>query len=133
MKVATILLNIAKRIKTSFSRLTAVETDVANLETRMDEAIEVHQTQVSLPSSISISAGGRAQLLNNVDIRTLPHTALDDISGMTKTLVGVAYYWTNGATGIPIDILVSDNKVSLHCYFPNGGNVSAVRLLTFWK
>ncbi len=126
MNVFTILLNIAKKIKSSFARLTT-------LETRMDETIEVHQTQVALPSSISVPAGGRAQLLNNVDIRTLSYGALDDISGMTKTLVGVVYYWTNGAAGIPVDILVSDNKVTLHCYFPSGGNVSAVRLLTFWK
>lgn len=72
-------------------------------------------------------------MLSNVDIRTLPCTALDDISGMTKTLVGVVYLWTNGASGIPIDILVMDNKVNLTCYFPAGGNVNAVRLLTFWK
>ena len=133
MKLTTILLNLAKRIKTSFTRLSAVETDVANLETRMDEAIEVYQTQIALPSSVSVSAGGRGTLLSNVDIRTLPCTALDDISGMKKTLIGVVYLWTNGASGIPIDILVMGNKVNLTCYFPTGGNVSAVRLLTFWK
>lgn len=133
MKLFTILLNIAKRIKTSFTRLTTLETDVGNLETRMDEAIEVYQTQIALPSSVSVPAGGRGTLLSNVDIRTLTCTALDDISGMTKTLVGVVYLWTNGANGIPIDILVMDNKVNLICYFPTGGNATAVRLLTFWK
>ena len=97
------------------------------------DMIEIHQTQISLPSAVSASAGGRVQLLNNVDIRTLSYSALDDIRGMTKTLVGVVFLWTNGASGISVDTLVSDGKASVTCYFPSASTVSAIRLLTFWK
>ena len=132
MNIFDFLLNIAKRLISFLTRLTTLETDVDNLETRMDEAIEIHQVQVNLPSAINVSANGLYYLMQDVDIRTLPYNALDDISGMTKTLVGAVFLWTNRSYGIATDLLVSDGKLSVRCYFMASGTVNAVRLLTFW-
>ncbi len=96
------------------------------------------QLQLTLPSSVTISSGGTANLLNNTDITALAKSA-DLYKGTIPTngvLVGAVYLWSSGSSAIMFDLLVyAGNKVSLRVwnYTGNSITVSAVRLLTFWE
>lgn len=109
---------------------TSTAEAITTLQNR--ENIKIRQTQVNIPA-VSVTSEQESILLQNVDIRTLQHNALDDISGMTETLIGAVFLWCSGAAGIPIDTLVQNGNVSLRVRGLYNNSVTAVRLLTFWE
>lgn len=101
-----------------------------------DAYVVVKQTQVSLPSAVSVTAGAKSTLLSNNDITALGYAALDDIRqmGANYDLVGCVLTWANNTSCIAVDTLVdTGNKVTLNVYGVTTQSVNAVRLLTWWK
>lgn len=101
-----------------------------------DNYVVVKQTQISLSSAISVTAGQKSTLLSNEDITALGYSALDDISqmGTNYDLVGCLLTWSNNSSCIAVDTLVSSgNKVTMNVYAVTSQSVNAVRLLTWWK
>lgn len=103
---------------------------VESLENK--EFYKVRTTQVVIPSK-SCTANTSNQLLNGVDIKTLTYDALDNITGLTETLVGAIFLWSNGGVAYATDTLVSGGNLTL-CICPNTNvTITKIRLLTFWK
>lgn len=103
---------------------------VESLENK--EFYKVRTTQVVIPSK-SCTANTSNQLLNGVDIKTLTYDALDNITGLTETLVGAIFLWSNGGVAYATDTSVSGGNLTLYICPNTNVTITKIRLLTFWK
>lgn len=115
-------------VKDSLDALTAGMANVG-------DKLIFRQTQLSLPSSFNVAAGGTYDILSQQVLTNLTWNALDGIDDLTgKTLVAAHLVWTNGNACFPVNELVeSGNKFSLTVHALTNATITAIRLLTFWK
>ena len=107
-----------------------------NVDSGNAENVVLRQTQVALPSTVSLTANTITTLLNAVDITGLTYSALDNITTMGNDydLVGAVFLWANGGNSMQVSMLVdTGNKVTLQVYALVNQSVTAVRLLTWWR
>ena len=114
-----------------FSDPTSTAGAIAALQDR--EEYKVRVSQMSLPSTITLTANVVTQILNDVDIRTLGYSALDDIRNMTGTLVACGFMWCSGGGAYCPDTLVSGGKVSMSIMSTVTKDITAIRLWTIWR
>lgn len=113
-----------------------VSDKLTSLDAANDENVVLRQTQLTLPSTVTLTPNTISTLLNGVDITSLTHSALDDITTMGNDydLVGAVFIWANGGNSIQVSMLVdTGNKVTLQVYAFVNQNVTSVRLLTYWR
>ena len=96
------------------------------------ESYIIRTTQVTIPS-VNVPANTSTSLINDVDVRSLTYSALDNISGVTGTLVGAVVQWCSGGGGTFNDTLVSGGKLSCSVYLPASRTVNAIRVLCIFK
>lgn len=116
------------------SKLTSVSGGVLNMLNSKLTNFCV-QTQVNLPSSVSIPAGESVKVLDAINLRNLTVSALDTIPS-NGTICGIIFLWANGSVCTAVDTLVaSDTSVTLTLFnmSARAQTVSAVRLLVFLK
>lgn len=102
-------------------------------EVNAKESYKVRVSQLTLPSTITLTANVATMVLNNSDIKSLTYSALDDISNISGTLVGVMFMWCSGGGAICLDNLVWEGKCTMYLMSTYTKDITAIRLLTIWK
>jgi hypothetical protein len=110
----------------------SVQAAIGALNSRTN--YKVIQTQLNLPSSVSIDAGSIVPVFSNADLRTYTVSALDKplTSG---TLKAASYLWSNAAACVATDILVQNGKLTmtLRNITTESFTITAVRLLLIYE
>lgn len=96
------------------------------------------QIQLTLPSTVTVPAGGTANLLQAVDPATLTKSATlhGDTIPAGRELYGAVFLWTNSSVCTMTNCLVeANNKLTVTVYNHSANPVSAsgIRLLLFYK
>lgn len=103
-----------------------------------NEILTPVQIQLALPSTVTVPAGGTANLLSAVDPATLTKTATlhGDTIPAGKELYGAIFLWTNSSVCSMTNCLVeANNKLTVTVYNHSSNPVSAsgIRLLLFYR
>jgi hypothetical protein len=120
------------QIQTNKTNIAANTAAITALNSRTN--YKAIQTQLNLPSSVSINAGSLGTVFSNADLRTYTVSALDKplTSG---TLKAASYLWSNAAICVATDILVQNGKLTmaLRNIAPESVTITAVRLLLLYE
>lgn len=102
-------------------------------EVNAKESYKVRVSQLLLPNTITLPANTATKVLDNSDVKSLAYSALDNISNITGTLVGVMFMWCSGGGAICLDSLVWEGKCTMYLMSTYTKDISAIRLMTIWK
>lgn len=110
----------------------SVQAAITALNSRTN--YKVIQTQLALPSSVSIGAGASETVFSNADLRTYTVNALDTLP-TSGTLKAASYLWSNAAAFTAADTLVQGGKLTMSLRNVTGVSVtiSSVRLLLIYE
>lgn len=132
--VDTLISSVDSKVGNLSSLSTSDKTSIVNAvnEVNGKESYIIRTTQVTIPS-VNVPANVATVLVNEVDVRSLTYSALDNVTNVTGTLVGAVVQWCSGGGGTFNDTLVSGGKLTASLILPASRTVNSIRVLCIFK